>query len=498
MDDSLKEFMAVTGSDEGTAQRMLEAFSGNLQAAVSSFLDGAVTSGNNQTPPTVPDEVRAPIPQTKGVLIDDYETSPQWMVRHRPRSVFDGFRNFKSEEDAKPGSKRLKRLEDLFRPPLDIMHKGTFHTAKGEGSMNSKWLIVNVQNIREFVCQVLNRDVWSNSSVKSLIKEHFVFWQVYSDSSEGERFMNFYSVTEWPHVSILDPRTGGRLAMFKEFTKESVISQLTDFIDNHGVLEADDGQPPSKKIKHDIWDSSEEIQMAAAIAASLEETKPSAVEDIDDEESLSNGSNFVDASSDSRESPIIVDAEGPELKSNGANKEEIKEKVELAKGQSSVNGRVPDCNGVNTADDRETGNNLETSPPKRKLVKIFPKKSPSAKAFDKSRTRFVPVRCYETDSNGAKEPDAPNSSNGPQQSTTTAKCRLMLRLPDGKREKIVLEEDDTLKDLMHVLATKGLETEKYEVLTNFPQKLLSTMDQTLTLKKVGLCPQETVFVREKL
>lgn len=38
--------------------------------------------------------------------------------------------------------------------------------------------MVNIQNVSEFCCQVLNRDVWSRKLVKELMKEHFIFLQV--------------------------------------------------------------------------------------------------------------------------------------------------------------------------------------------------------------------------------------------------------------------------------------------------------------------------------
>jgi len=53
----------------------------------------------------------------------------------------------------------------------------TLKACESAASAN-KWLIVNVQNIQEFACQVLNRDVWSNSTVKELIRRRFVLWQV--------------------------------------------------------------------------------------------------------------------------------------------------------------------------------------------------------------------------------------------------------------------------------------------------------------------------------
>ena len=50
--------------------------------------------------------------------------------------------------------------------------------AKTAGATSKRWLLVNIQNAKEFPCQVLNRDIWSNQAVKAIIKEHFVFWQV--------------------------------------------------------------------------------------------------------------------------------------------------------------------------------------------------------------------------------------------------------------------------------------------------------------------------------
>ena len=51
--------------------------------------------------------------------------------------------------------------------------------ARDAGVACEKWLMVNVQNVMEFSCQILNRDVWSNKAIKTVIKEHFIFWQVH-------------------------------------------------------------------------------------------------------------------------------------------------------------------------------------------------------------------------------------------------------------------------------------------------------------------------------
>lgn len=51
--------------------------------------------------------------------------------------------------------------------------------AREYASHHNKWLMVNIQNVQEFACQVLNRDLWSNQAVKEIVSAHFVFWQVY-------------------------------------------------------------------------------------------------------------------------------------------------------------------------------------------------------------------------------------------------------------------------------------------------------------------------------
>jgi len=81
--------------------------------------------------------------------------------------------------DAKQLSqKKSKRLEDLFRPPCDILFLGSFMEARDHAKTLNRWLLVNVQNPQEFSCQVLNRDVWPNEHIQEIVKDHFILWQV--------------------------------------------------------------------------------------------------------------------------------------------------------------------------------------------------------------------------------------------------------------------------------------------------------------------------------
>lgn len=58
------------------------------------------------------------------------------------------------------------------------MYRGNFEEARETAKERNKWLMINVQNPTEFTCQVMNRDLWSDSFVKDIVRESFVFLQV--------------------------------------------------------------------------------------------------------------------------------------------------------------------------------------------------------------------------------------------------------------------------------------------------------------------------------
>lgn len=50
---------------------------------------------------------------------------------------------------------------------------------------------------------------------------------------EGQRFVQFYNVHTYPHISILDPRTGERLNTFSATDADSLCEIITEFINEH-------------------------------------------------------------------------------------------------------------------------------------------------------------------------------------------------------------------------------------------------------------------------
>lgn len=512
----IEEFVSVTGSDQNTAKHLLDACSDDLPRAIEMFLDDkGETSGVAAPVVTAPntEEVRAPIPHTSGVLVDDphYVSVPRdrWSSRRRPRSVFDGFRDFKAETSLQEGlasSNQInpgrKRLEDLFRPPLDLMHRGTFETARESGRVSSKWLMVNVQNVREFSCQVLNRDVWSVKQLQNLIRKHFVFWQVYSGSTEGDRFTTFYPVKCWPHVSILDPRTGERLAVWNELNADNIEGKVAEFLADHGTMneeESESSEPPAKRTKTEDYlliDRSEESQLAVAIAASLAETESQqriTISDLDEDYGGSNDetSDFsaLDVSED--DEIIIDDSDSKESSNLTPTLANTAQKPENIVKNSPINQTEVDekffTQSVSETSKLQNGKSKNITYSEEKLYKKVHKKLKIGSVPNGKDMSRLTIDSYST-------------SQSDSSKTSTVKpedlCRIMIRYPDGSREEIAMDVNLTVESLQSKLIIKGYPREDYDLVTHFPRKNIYSLGLEKTLREVGLYPRSAVFVEE--
>uniref|UniRef100_A0A8C5EJV4 UBX domain-containing protein 7 n=1 Tax=Gouania willdenowi TaxID=441366 RepID=A0A8C5EJV4_GOUWI len=462
-----------SGATESVGKHMLEACNNNLEMAVTMFLDGggiaeepstssSSVASSSRAPPT--DEVRAPIPQKQDILV---EPEPLFGVpkRRRPaRSIFDGFRDFQTEtirqeQELRNGGtvdKKLSTLADLFRPPIELMHKGSFETAKDCGQLENKWLMINIQNVQDFACQCLNRDVWSNDAVKTIIREHFIFWQVYHDSEEGQRYIQFYKLNKFPYISILDPRTGQKMVEWNQLDVALFLEQASGFLAEHGQLDGPScNAPPAKRARSEsLIDASEDSQLEAAIRASLQETHYESSNIPEPPDSP--------RSDDESEAEPFSDSEGP----------------------ISVDG-----------------SDSETSVPREE--KSPANKHPPAPLATSAQQRLRPDS---STSSHRKSPYTENNHSHKKEEIFVLFClffdkgpkaRLMLRYPDGQKEQISLSSKAKLLALVRHVQSKGYPNERFELVTNFPRRKLAHLDYDITLQEAGLCPQETVFVQER-
>ena len=126
--------------------------------------------------------------------------------------------------------------------------------ARTQGKENKKWILVNVQNPQVFDCQVLNRDIWKNQGIMDTVRENFIFMQYSKDDPQGEQYINYYfqardSMDAYPHIAIVDPRTGEQVKVWSgppvpkpmEF-----LMQLHEFLDRYS-LEVTAKNPVAKR-----------------------------------------------------------------------------------------------------------------------------------------------------------------------------------------------------------------------------------------------------------
>ena len=112
---------------------------------------------------------------------------------------------------------RASSLADMFAPPTNLIYSapGGFQGARQAARDSRRWLLVNLQSDSDFACHALNRDVWRDELVENLVRDGFIFWQAIDATADGRTYVSRYPVGGYPHVSIIDPRTG-RLMWKKE------------------------------------------------------------------------------------------------------------------------------------------------------------------------------------------------------------------------------------------------------------------------------------------
>lgn len=142
-------------------------------------------------------------------------------------------------------SAHARRLEDLFRPPYELMYRITWDEARTLGKEDKKWIMVNLQDMSDFNCQMLNRDIWKDRAVQELVKENFIFMQLDKDYPDAEEYITFYFPNQghenpdnYPHVSIVDPRTGEQVKVWsgKPFpTAVEFHAEVAEFLDRYSL-----------------------------------------------------------------------------------------------------------------------------------------------------------------------------------------------------------------------------------------------------------------------
>ncbi|KAI1640308.1 hypothetical protein F4809DRAFT_591087 [Biscogniauxia mediterranea] len=279
------------------------------------------------------DGVRAPIARTTEALMgpepswglhDDREDAvlEQIRARHRPlrrnpTNPFDQSPAYWADPSAPPSAtgarpgenptSRSAMLANLFRPPIDLMSHYSWDEARDVGKDEKKWILVNLQDTSVFHCQALNRDIWKDDNIKALVREHFIFLQYDKQDPMAQDYIQFYFPNEthenqdnYPHVSIIDPRTGEQVKAWSGTPFPSAgefYSDLLEFLDRYSLAANSKNPVPKSKPKAkqvDVGRLTEDEMLELALQNSLEANGGPSGSNVEDPDLLTKSSPDID------------------------------------------------------------------------------------------------------------------------------------------------------------------------------------------------------------
>lgn len=214
---------------------------------------------------------------TGSSIWNDTDASPS---AHRDRLA-------RATAGASEASAKSNLLAQMYRPPYEIMSRLSWEDARQQGKDDEKWVLVNIQDPAIFDCQVLNRDIWKNAGIMESVKAHFIFMQYAKNDPHGNQYIQYYfanreSQDAYPHIAIVDPRTGEQVKVWSGPPVPNAMDflmQLHEFLDRYS-LKATAKNPvakrkPEAKLETQVGKMSEEQMLEMALQNSLMGTEAS-------------------------------------------------------------------------------------------------------------------------------------------------------------------------------------------------------------------------------
>lgn len=159
---------------------------------------------------------------------------------------------------ASEASSKSRTLAELYRPPYELISRAPWDQARQTGKEGEKWILVNIQDPSIFDCQILNRDIWKDPGIVETVKENFIFMQFAKDDPRGNQYVQYYfqnrdSPDAYPHIAIVDPRTGEQVKVWSGPPAPKALEflqQLHEFLDRYSLKVS--AKNPVAKRKPDV------------------------------------------------------------------------------------------------------------------------------------------------------------------------------------------------------------------------------------------------------
>ena len=173
------------------------------------------------------------------------------------------------------------------------MNQIPWDEAREKGKEELKWILVNVQDPSIFHCQQLNRDIWKHEGIRELVKENFVFMQYSKDDPRGAQYTQYYFSNKdddaaYPHIAIVDPRTGEQVKVWSGPpvpVAGDFLMQLVEFLDRYSLDVTKKNPVAKRKLEKpkgvDIDRLTEEEMLDLALQNSLAASGDTRPKDVD-------------------------------------------------------------------------------------------------------------------------------------------------------------------------------------------------------------------------
>lgn len=251
-DHLIAQFCSITGcSDSSEASHFLLASNNDIDVAISLFMDSSSPLQLQHHHKEV-EEVKEPLPSQRETLLPTPQSS---LFQGRLRNVVGQQQQQKSTTD----------LPSIFKPPTEIIWKGTFEDAKREATSSYKYILLTFHRPNEFSCQRTVRDIWRDPLIMEFVKDNLLFHFV--DESEGDSsgYLQFYGIESLPHWSLIDPRTGRRVRQWNgraTISSSEVLQEIAEFIFENSLMVDEDEGVITKTIEYPLLEKEEEEESA--------------------------------------------------------------------------------------------------------------------------------------------------------------------------------------------------------------------------------------------
>ncbi|EME27043.1 UBX domain-containing protein 7 [Galdieria sulphuraria] len=507
-DDKLNAFLAVTSADPELAQQLLDSNQGDLEKAIESYFainEAQIELDHTPTQTPVVDtssEDALPHPHAPPSVEDDEEeVIPVRRREPRRRSSNGGPQRETNRDSGHPNHVGFPenltegRLGELYAPPSDLNFEDSYEQALRKGREESKWVLVNLQQNENFLCLLLNREVWSDSTIKEFIQSSFIFWQRDVLSEDAMQFCARYSVNSFPFVAVIDPRTGEKvlepsLEENDRIEKNYIVSNLCNFLEtnvldewtaprgsrrsgavhsnSHSLRSFPVSNDSAEDEARDSWqqvDENEDAQLAEAIAASLEDQEgpSSSSEMMGYGEFYTNEVPLTRNDSESRIASQYASMTDPHL----TEERELKMEQDAALAAAE-------------AADRARLSRVEEEERQRLWQKeMEQKQQEELEALE--ATKHMRQRMKKS---VLKDEPAENSPHVTE---------LLLRLPDGRKVVRRFQDNEPLQAVVDfVVYETGLSEEEFQLIIPYPRKVLADLD--VTLEQLNLTTKAALIV----